>query len=122
MSQSRICLTSSTPIRLIQVSTLYVITEREVPPGGCGGADIEHHHQHVCVCVCLFVCVRAWVCLWPFTVKVSSVWIRWDTSEQINDFMLKTLNSSAGSLHRYFRMQNLTFQLAASSYSHTRSG
>ena len=31
-------------------------------------------------------------------------------------------NSYVDSLHRYFRMQNLTFQLAALSCSHTRSG
>ena len=65
----------------------------------------------MCVCVC--VCVS--------TVKASSVWISWDTREQINDVVLKTLDSSAGSLHRYFGMQNLTFQLAALSCSYTRS-
>ena len=53
------------------------------------------------------------------TVKASSVWIRWDTREQINNVMLKTLNSCAKSLHRYFRMQHLTFQLAALSCLHT---
>ena len=70
------------------------------------------------------MCVRArvCVCIRPSTVKASSVWIRWDTREQINDVMLKTLDSSVSSLHRYFRMQNLTFQPAALSCSHTRSG
>ena len=79
----------------------------------------------VCVCVCVCVggcgCVWVWVCLRPSTVKASSVWIRWYTREQINDVVLKTLNSYADSLHRYFRMQNLTFQLASLSWSHTRS-
>ena len=65
---------------------------------------------------CLYVCLR------PSTVKASSVWIRWDTREQINDIVLKTFNSSSGSPHRYFGMQNLTFQLAALSCSYTRSG
>ena len=64
-------------------------------------------------CVC--------VCLCPSTVKVSSVWISWDTREQINNVVLKTLDSSASSLHHYFGMQNLTFQLAALSCSYTRS-
>ena len=59
----------------------------------------------------MFVCLRA------ATVKALSVWISWDTREQINDFVLKTLDSSAGSFHRYFGMQNLTFQPAALSCS-----
>ena len=63
-------------------------------------------------CVCM--------CLCPSTMKASSVWISWDTREQINDVVLKTLDSSAGSLHHYFGMQNLTFQLAALSCSYTR--
>ena len=41
--------------------------------------------------------------------------------EQINYVVLKTLDSSAGSIHLYFGMQNLTFQLAALSCSYTRS-
>ena len=45
----------------------------------------------------------------PSTVKASSVWIRWHAREQINDVMLKTLISYAKFLHRYFRMQHLTF-------------
>ena len=72
----------------------------------------------VCVCVCLCVCVY----VRPTTVKTSSVWIRWDAGEQINDVMLKTLNSYADSLHCYFRMKKLTVQLVALSCSHTRSG
>ena len=74
----------------------------------------ELYNVHVCVCVC--VCVRL------SNVKASSVWIKWDTREQINDVMLKTWNSSAGSFHRYIGMQNLTFQLATLSCWHTRSG
>ena len=75
-----------------------------------------------CVCVCVCVCMCVCVCLCSSTVKVSSVWIRWDTREQINDVMLKTLNSYTDSLYRYFGMQNLIFQLVALSWSHTRSG
>ena len=71
-----------------------------------------------CVCVCVCVCV----CLRSSTVKVSSVWIRWDTREQINDVTLKTLNSYTDSHYHYFGMQNLIFQLVALSWSHTRSG
>ena len=70
----------------------------------------------VCVCVCVCVCVL------PSTVKALFVWIKWDTREHIHDVMLKTLNSYADSLHRYFRMQNLAFLLAALSCSWTRSG
>ena len=72
-------------------------------------------YTRVCVCVC--VCV----CLCPSIVKASSVWIRWDTRELINDIVLKMLNSYADSLHRDFRIQNLTIQLATLSCSHTRS-
>ena len=71
---------------------------------------------YVCVCVCVCVCLR------PSTVKASSVWIRWDTRERINDAILKTLNSYADSLYCLFRMENLTFQLAALSCSHTLNG
>ena len=77
--------------------------------------------MRACVCVCVCVCVFC-VCVRPSAVKALFVWIRWDTREQINDVMLKTLNSSACSLHRYFGMQNLTFQQASLSCSHTRSG
>ena len=66
----------------------------------------------LCVCVCVL----------PSTVKALFVWIKWDTREHIHDVMLKTLNSYADSLHRYFRMQNLAFLLAALSCSWTRSG
>ena len=66
----------------------------------------------VCVCVCVFTSIHreGFICL-----------DRWYTREQIIDVVLKTLNSYADSLHRYFRMQNLTFQLASLSWSHTRS-
>ena len=70
----------------------------------------------------MFTCEYVCVCVHPSTVKASSVWIKWDTREQIKDVMLKTWNSSAGSFHRYIGMQNLTFQLATLSCSHTRSG
>ena len=65
------------------------------------------------ICMCM--------CLSPSTVNASSVWISWDTREQINDFVLKTFDCSASSIHRYFGMQNLTFQLAVLSCSYTRS-
>ena len=48
----------------------------------------------------------------PFTSihgEDLSVSINWDTREQINDVMLKTLISYAKSLHLYFRMQHLIF-------------
>ena len=90
--------------------------------GGSGGG--------VCVCVCVCACGRACVCvcvcvckcvcLGPSTVKASSVWISWDAREQINDVVLKTLDSSGGSNYCYFGMQNLTFPLL--SCSCTRSG
>ena len=71
----------------------------------------------VCVCVCVCVGVGGWVgvgacvcvCLRPFTVKASSLWISWNTREQINNVMLKTLIPYAKSIHRYFRMQHQTF-------------
>ena len=63
-----------------------------------------------------------YVCLHPSTVKASSVSNSWDCQEQINDAVLKTLDSSTGSLHLYFGLQNLTFQLAALSCLYTRSG
>ena len=52
---------------------------------------------------------RVCVCLRPFTVKVSSVWISWGTREQTNDVILKTLISYAKPFHPNFRMQHLTF-------------
>ena len=76
------------------------------------------YHMNYIMFTCEYVCV----CVRPSTVKASSVWIKWDTREQIKDVMLKTWNSSAGSFHRYIGMQNLTFQLATLSCSHTRSG
>ena len=58
----------------------------------------------VCVCVFVCVCVCVCVCVRPSTVTASSVWISWDTREQISDVMLKTLISYAKSLHRFFRV------------------
>ena len=85
------------------------------------GIDLTwwYSRARACVCVCVSVC--GCVCLRPSTVKASSVWIIWDTREQINDVVLTTLDSSAGSLHRYFGVQNLIFQLAALSRPYTRS-
>ena len=57
----------------------------------------------VSMCVCVFVCVS------PFTVKASHVRINWTNREQINGVVLKTLISYAKSLHRYFRMKQVTF-------------
>ena len=61
------------------------------------------------VCVCMCVCVCVCVCLRPFNAKVSSVWISWNTTKQVNDVMVKTLISYVKSLHCYFKMQHLTF-------------
>ena len=47
-------------------------------------------------------------CLGPSTVKVSSVQ-GWNSRGQINDVFLKTILSSAKSLHRYFSMKHLAF-------------
>ena len=55
--------------------------------------------------VCLYVCM----CVCPFTMKASPVWINQTTREQINDVVLETLFFYAKSLHLYFRMNNLTF-------------
>ena len=49
----------------------------------------------VCVCVCVCVCLR------PSTAKASSAW-GWNSSEQINDVVLKSLLFSVKSIHRYF--------------------
>ena len=66
-----------------------------------------------CVCVCACVCVSIH--------REGFICLDHDASEQSNDVMLKTLNSYADSLHRYFRMQDLTIQPAALSCSHTSS-
>ena len=65
----------------------------------------------VCVCVC--VCVR------QSTVKASSLWIRGDTMEQINDVMLKRLISYDKSIKRYCRVQYLTFLTSRLVYART---
>ena len=67
----------------------------------------------LCVCVCVYVHPP-----WKFHLSGTAGTAR----EQINDVGLKKLDTSAGSLHLYFWMQNLTFQLAAFSCSYTRSG
>ena len=71
---------------------------------------------YVCVCVCVCARARVCVCVCVCTsvyvlskAKASSVWISWDTREQINHVILKTLIPYAKSLHHYFRMQHLTF-------------
>ena len=72
----------------------------------------------VCVCVFVFVCVCVYVHPpWRLHLSGTAGTVR----EQINNVVLKTSDFSAGSLHRYFGMQNLTFQLAALSCSYTRS-
>ena len=65
--------------------------------------NVYTYNCYLCVCACVRACVRVCVCVCarPSTLKASSVWIRWDIREQINDVMLKTLNSYADSLHRY---------------------
>ena len=52
-------------------------------------------------CVCVF--------LRPFTMKASSVWINWNTREQINKVQLIKFFSYAKSLQHYFRVKHLTF-------------
>ena len=59
--------------------------------------------------MCVRVFKSVYVCLRQFTMKASSVWINWNTREQINDVELKTFLSYANSLHRYFRAKHLTF-------------
>ena len=84
--------------------------------------SLTHNLVSVYVCVCVCVCMCVCVFVRPSTVNALSVRVSWDSREKINDVMLKALNSYADSYHRYFRMQNLTFQLAALFFSHTRSG
>ena len=61
----------------------------------------------MCVCVCVCVCV--YVCLRPFTVKVSSVLNRCNVREQINNVELTMFLSSPKSIHHYFRMKHRAF-------------
>ena len=65
----------------------------------------------ICVCVCVYVHP-------PWSLHLSGT--AGTAREQIKDVVLKTLDSSAGSLHLYFGIQNLTFQPAALSCSYTR--
>lgn len=69
------------------------------------------------MCVCIYMCTS----IHRECFKASFVWMRWDTREHINNVLLKTLNYHADSIHSYFRMLNVTFQLAALSCLHTRS-
>ena len=64
-------------------------------------------------CVCLYVHPP-----WRLHLSATAGTVR----EQINNVVLKTLDSSASSLHLCFEMQNLTFQLATLSCLYTRSG
>ena len=63
----------------------------------------------MCVCVCVCVCVRvcARVCVRPFTVKASSLWISSTAREQI--IGVEDVYFLCLSLHRYFRMKHLAF-------------
>ena len=63
---------------------------------------------YIYMCVCVFMCVWC-VCVRPFAVKASSVWISQTVREQINDVLLKKFISYAKSLHCQFRMKHLTF-------------
>ena len=78
----------------------------------CHNMYAKNKEMCVCVCVCVRACVCACVCVCVCVYQGT---------EQISDVVLKTLDSSAGSLHRCFGMQNLTFQQAALSCSYTRS-
>ena len=67
--------------------------------------NCEYHisaiaRARVCLCMCVFTSIHR---------GASSVWISWDSREQINDVMLKTLISYAKLIHRYFGMQHLIF-------------
>ena len=70
----------------------------------------------LCVCVCVCVCVYVDP---PWRLHLSGT--AGTTREQMNDVVLKTLDSSVSSLHLYFGMQNLTFQVATLSFSYTSS-
>ena len=76
-----------------------------------------------CVCVCVCVCMYVCVCVFTSIHHEGFICLE-QVGYQGTDqcVMLKTLNSYVDFLHRYFRMQNLTFQLAPLSCSHTRSG
>ena len=69
--------------------------------------------MRLCVCVCVYGHP-------PLRLHLSGT--AGTAREQINNVVLKTLDSSAGSLHLYFGMQNITFQRAALSCSYATSG
>ena len=60
------------------------------------------------MCVCVHVCVCVCVCVCTSIYCEGFMCQDHDVMEQINNVMLKTLNSYANSLHCYLRMQNLT--------------
>ena len=59
-----------------------------------------------CVCVCVRVCVCVCVCVFT-SIDCEGLICLYQLG--ITDVMLKTLICYAKSLHRYFRMQHLTF-------------
>ena len=67
-------------------------------------SDSRQQHQKN-----LLKCSSVCVCLRPFTLKASSVWISWNATEQINDVVLNTFLFSAKSLHRYYSMEHQSF-------------
>ena len=76
--------------------------------------SVDYYHLMLaCVCVCVYGHP-------PWRLHLSGT--AGTAREQINHVVLKTLDSSAGSLHLYFGMKIITFQLAALSCSYTRSG
>ena len=84
-------------------------------------SNLGFYKTSVCVCVC--ACASVCVCVYvhpPWRLHLSGT--SGTAREQINDVVLKTLDSSAGFLQLYFGMQNLIFQLAVLSCSYTRSG
>ena len=70
---------------------------------------------YVCVCVCVCVCLR------PSTVKPSSVWNSWDCQGTNQWCCVEDVGFLCWSLHLYFGMQSLTFQLAALSCPNTEA-
>ena len=78
--------------------------------GHFSSIDSSVWFQMECLCkniplmlACLCVCIR------PFTVKASSLWVSWDAREQIIDVMSKRFLSYTISLHRYFILKHLIF-------------
>ena len=67
----------------------------------------------MCVCVCVCVCV---------CTSIREGFICLDQVGYQGTYQQCYVDSYTDSLHRYFRMQKLAFQLAPLSCSHTRSG